>query len=93
MDYTQIKEICIPAQMPLANCPLNNYKRCSSENCPLVNITQKNIVTTIKLRKGIEDIQKIVDNFYCKAIEFDDDYVGKFIDKLQDKIDNINELI
>lgn len=79
--------------MPLANCPLNNYKRCSSGNCPLVNINQKNLVTTIKLRKGIKDIQKIVDDFYCKAIDFDDDYVEKFIDKLQDKIDNINELI
>lgn len=91
MDYTQIKEICAPSQQPLASCPIN-YKRCTSDNCPLVNVELKNLKTTIKLRKSIKDIQKIVNNFYRKAI-VDVDCVGNFIDKLQDKIDDINVLI
>lgn len=92
MNYEQIKSICEPSHQPLAMCPINNFKRCSRENCPLTNIEEKNLIKTIKLRKEIRSLQNIIDNFYAKAA-VDESVIDRFLDEIQDRIDNITEIV
>lgn len=71
--------------MPLANCPLANYKRCLECNCPLVGINERNNQITTTLNKKIRDIQialnKIPDN------------IRNFVDSISDDVDYLNQIL
>lgn len=93
MKYAQVKEICAPSQQPLAMCPINNFVRCTAQNCPLTNMEEKNLEKTRQIKKEVKSMQRQIDKLYTKVIEIDDSSVENLIANLQDNIDNINELI
>lgn len=93
MKYAQIKEICAHSQQPLASCPINNFVRCTAQNCPLTNMEEKNLKKTIQIRREVKSMQTQIDKLYTEVIKIDDSSVENLIANLQDNIDNINELI
>ena len=79
MKYAQVKEICAPSQQPLAMCPINNFVRCTAQNCPLTNMEEKNLEKIRQIKKEVNSMQKEIDKVYTEVIEIDDSSVENLI--------------